>query len=49
VLALPAVRDEIAKRGLDVIGGTQEKAAAHIRAEIVRNARIIREANIKID
>jgi tripartite-type tricarboxylate transporter receptor subunit TctC len=49
VLALPEIRDAIAKRGLDVIGGSQEKAAEHIRAEIARNAKIIRDANIKLD
>lgn len=49
VLALPEVRDAIANRGLEIIGGSPDKAATHIRAEIARNAKIIREANIKLD
>jgi len=49
VLQLPAVQEELLKRGLDPIPGTRAQAAEHIRAEIVRNARIIKEANLRID
>jgi tripartite-type tricarboxylate transporter receptor subunit TctC len=49
VLNLPAMKEELAKRGLDVIGGSQEKAAEHFRTEMAKNARLIRDANIKID
>jgi tripartite-type tricarboxylate transporter receptor subunit TctC len=49
VLRLPAVREELAKRGLDPIPGSPEQAAEHIRAEMTKYAKVIRDAKIKID
>jgi tripartite-type tricarboxylate transporter receptor subunit TctC len=49
VLNLPAMREEMSKRGLDVIGGSPEKALEHVRDEIARNGRLVRDANIRID
>lgn len=49
VLRLPSVREELAKRGLDPIPGSPEQAAEHIRAEMTKYAKVIRDAKIKID
>ena len=49
VLRLPKVQDEMGKRGLDPIPGTQEQAAAYIRAEIAKYAELIKVAHIRID
>lgn len=46
---LPATHDTLVKRGLDPIPGTPEKMGEHLRAEIAKYARIVKDANIKID
>lgn len=48
-LEVPEVAASLEKRGLDRLGGTRERFAAFIKEEIAKYAKIVREANIKID
>jgi tripartite-type tricarboxylate transporter receptor subunit TctC len=48
-LAIPALRNTLIERGLEPIGGTQEKFGEHIRSEIAKYAGIVRDAKMKID
>ncbi|MGZ5177464.1 MAG: hypothetical protein ACXWCW_25330 [Burkholderiales bacterium] len=48
-LADPVLRNTLIERGLEPIGGTQDKLASHIRTEIAKYADIVRQAHIKID
>ena len=49
VLADPAVRAVMVERGLEPLGGTAEKFGEHLKAEIAKYARVVREAKMKID
>ena len=49
VLALPEVRERLGSVGAEPGGNTPEQFGAFIRAETAKYARIIKEANIKID
>jgi tripartite-type tricarboxylate transporter receptor subunit TctC len=48
-LKLPAVRDHLASEGAEPIGGTPEEFAAHIRTEIARMGKVIRDGHIKME
>jgi tripartite-type tricarboxylate transporter receptor subunit TctC len=48
-LRLPDVKERIAAAGADVVGSSPEEFAAFIRNERAKYARIVKEANIKID
>ena len=48
-LGIDQVRDEMIRRGLDPIPGTPEQMGEFVRAEITKNGRIIKSANIKVD
>ena len=45
----PELHDAFVKRGLDPLGGTSERMGEHVRAEIAKYAKVVREANLKID
>ena len=49
VLKLPDVRDRLANVGAEPGGNTPEQFGAFIRSEYVKYARIVKDANIKID
>ncbi len=49
IIALPDVKEKFAAIGFEPIGTTPEEFAARIKAEVPRWARIVREANIKLD
>ena len=49
VLNDPAVRATLIERGLEPLGGSAEKFGEHLRAEIAKYARVVREAKMKID
>ncbi|MGH9576289.1 MAG: Bug family tripartite tricarboxylate transporter substrate binding protein [Terriglobales bacterium] len=49
VLRQPDVKEKIAFAGADTVGNTAEEFAAFIRAERAKYARIVKEANIKLD
>ena len=49
VLTDPAVRAALIERGLEPLGGSTERFGEHIRSEIAKYARIVREAKMKID
>jgi tripartite-type tricarboxylate transporter receptor subunit TctC len=48
-LADPVLRTTLVERGLQPIGGTQDKLASHIHTEIAKYADIVKQAHIKID
>ena len=49
VLANPEVRNRLTSQGAEVQGGTPEKFAAHIKAEIPKWAKVIKEAGARVD
>lgn len=49
VLRQPDVKEKIAFAGADTVGNTAEEFAAFIRAERVKYARIVKDANIRLD
>jgi tripartite-type tricarboxylate transporter receptor subunit TctC len=48
-LSDPTLRNTLVERGLEPIGGTQERFGGHIRNEIAKYAQIVKVAKIKID
>jgi tripartite-type tricarboxylate transporter receptor subunit TctC len=48
-LDAPEVRDFLSKEGGEVVGGTSEEFAAFIRADIVKWARVIKQAGVRAD
>ena len=49
VLELPDLREKLAGQGIELVGGTPESLAAELADEIDKWARVIREANLKIE
>jgi tripartite-type tricarboxylate transporter receptor subunit TctC len=49
ILNAPDVREKLEKAGLVVVASTPEEFAAHIKSEMAKDAKIVREANIKAD
>ena len=49
VLARPDVKSALAAQGMDVISGTPEQFASHIKSEITRMTKIAASAGIKAD
>ena len=49
VLALPEVKAAFVSRGFEPRPSTQEEFAAFLRAEIAKYARVIKDANVKLD
>ena len=49
VLREPGVKEKIAFAGADTVGNTAAEFAAYIRSERAKYARIVKDANIKID
>jgi tripartite-type tricarboxylate transporter receptor subunit TctC len=45
----PDVRAKLTELGVDLVNSTPEEFAAFLRAEMVRYARVIKEANIKVE
>jgi len=48
-LNLPAVREHLASEGAEPIGGTPEEFAAHIKTEIARMGKVIRDGHIQME
>ena len=46
---LPDVKERFTGLGADVIASTPEAFASHLRSELVRFSKVIKEANIKVD
>jgi len=49
IVALPAVKERLASLGAEVIASTPEAFAAHLRSELLRFAKVIKDAGIKVD
>jgi tripartite-type tricarboxylate transporter receptor subunit TctC len=48
-LATPAVRDKLPEMGLEIVGGTPEQYAAHIKSEAVKWADVVKRSGAKVD
>ena len=48
-LRRPEVREQITRTGADVVGNSPEEFGAYIRSEIVKWAKVVKAANIKVD
>ena len=48
-LAAPVVREKLPEYGLDIVGGTPEQFAAHIKRESVRWADVVKRSGAKVD
>jgi tripartite-type tricarboxylate transporter receptor subunit TctC len=48
-LATPTVRDKLPEMGLEIVGGTPEQYAAHIKSEAVKWADVVKRSGAKID
>ena len=49
VLAMPDVMEKLDTYGAEDGGGTQEKFAAFIKAEIAKWGKVVKEGNVKVD
>jgi tripartite-type tricarboxylate transporter receptor subunit TctC len=47
MLALPAVRERLAREGLEIVGGTPEEFAARLRDEVVKWAKVVKAAGMR--
>jgi len=48
-LQMPDVRERLRQLGIEPVGGTPERATAYLQAEITKWAKVIREANVRVD
>ena len=48
-LAQPDVKERMAAQGFDIVTGTPQALADYIKADIARNAKLIKEANMHVD
>jgi len=48
-LAQPEVRERLAAEGAEVAGSTPEEFAAHIRSELARTGKLLRDAGIRLE
>ena len=46
---MPDVRDKLSAVGFEVVGGTPDQFAAYIQAGILKWAKVIRDAKIKVE
>lgn len=49
VLGLPEVREALAKQGADAESSTPEQFAAYIRSELAKWAKVVKDANVRLD
>ena len=49
VLADPGIRDFLTKSGIDPEGGSPEELARYMRSELAKWAKVVKDANIKLD
>ena len=49
VLNLPDTRERLAQQGIDRVGNSPDEAAAYVKSEITKWAKVIKAANVRID
>jgi tripartite-type tricarboxylate transporter receptor subunit TctC len=49
ILNLPDTRERLAQQGIDRVGNTPDEAAAYVKSETVKWAKVIKAANVRID
>jgi tripartite-type tricarboxylate transporter receptor subunit TctC len=48
-LNLPDTRERLAQQGIDRVANTPDEAAAYVKSEIIKWAKVIKAANVRID
>jgi tripartite-type tricarboxylate transporter receptor subunit TctC len=48
-LAAPAVREKLTALGVEVVAGSSERFAEHIRKETAKWAEVVKRAGVKVD
>jgi tripartite-type tricarboxylate transporter receptor subunit TctC len=49
ILGTPAVKDGLRAQGLETIGGTPQDFAAYLRADVIKWAKVVKDANMRVD
>ena len=49
VLNQPDTRERLAQQGIDRVGNSPDEAAAYVKSEIIKWAKVIKAANVRID
>jgi tripartite-type tricarboxylate transporter receptor subunit TctC len=49
VVALPEVKEALAKQGAESESSTPEQFAAYIRSELAKWAKVVKDANVRLD
>ncbi len=49
VISSPEVKERFAAAGVELVGGSAERFAAHIKEQVTTWGKVVREANIKVD
>ncbi len=49
ILALPDVRDRLARSGVEPVGSQPEQFASHIARELAQWARVVKDANLRLE
>jgi tripartite-type tricarboxylate transporter receptor subunit TctC len=49
IVALPEIAERLATLGFDPVANTPEEFAAYIRAEVTKWAKVVRDADIKVE
>ncbi len=49
ILQLPDVRERLGSPGAEIVGGTPQEFAAHIKREIPKWAKVIKDAGVRLE
>jgi tripartite-type tricarboxylate transporter receptor subunit TctC len=49
ILKLPDIQEKAAAGGAEIVGGTPEQAGMYLKSELAKFARLVKEANIRLE